>query len=78
MNTFSDQLFLQDKYIFSTATDLEELLLENKKLVGWSMYFFEANSSSKQLLFQKKNVFRSRYFLRTVTFSEKVNLRTAS
>ena len=39
------------------------------------MYFFEAGSSSKQLHFQKKNFFRSRYFLRTVTFCEKLVLR---
>ena len=38
------------------------------------MYFFEADSSFIQLLFQNKN-FRSSYFLRTVTFSEELVLR---
>ena len=31
---------------------------------------FEAGASSEQLFFQKKNFFRSRYFLKTVTFTE--------
>ena len=39
------------------------------------MHFFEAGSFYEQLLFQKKKIFRSRYFLRTVTFSEKLVLR---
>ena len=36
---------------------------------------FEAGSSFEQLIFQKKNFFRGTYFLRTVTFSEKLVLR---
>ena len=39
------------------------------------MYFYEAGSSSKQLHFQKNNFFRSRNFLRTATFPEKLVLR---
>ena len=44
------------------------------------MYFFEAGTSSEQPLFlkflvQKKNFFRSRYFLKTVASSGKLVLR---
>ena len=37
------------------------------------MYFFEAGISSKELLF-RKNFFRSKYFLKTVTYLEKLVL----
>ena len=44
------------------------------------MYFFEVGTSSEQPLFQKflvqkKNFFRSRYFLKRVAFSGKLVLR---
>ena len=39
------------------------------------MCFSEAGSSSEQLIFQKKIFLRSRCFLRTVTFSEKLVVR---
>ena len=38
------------------------------------MYFFKVSTSSEQLLFQKKNFFLSKYFLKTFTFS--IVLRT--
>ena len=38
------------------------------------MYFSEAGTFSEPILFQKKNIFKSRYFLQTVFFAEKLLL----
>ena len=73
-NTFPDQLLLEDEYFsgyFSiTATVTEEGFFSPESVIIQSMYFFEAGASCKQLLFQKKNFFSSRYTLKTVTFSD--------
>ena len=39
------------------------------------MHFFQASTSAEQLLFRKKNIFRSGYFLSAVTFSEMLVMR---
>ena len=59
-NTFSDQLLLEYKCFFSTAT----IMFQRSYFCRiQNIYFFDADSSSKELLFQKKNLFRSRCFL---------------
>ena len=39
------------------------------------MHFFQASTSAEQLLFRKKKIFRSGYFLSAVTFSEMLVMR---
>ena len=57
INSFSVKLHFW-KNFFSRMSNYSEHVL------------FGAGASSEQLLFQKKNFFRSRYFLKTVTFPE--------
>ena len=59
-------IFLQHSYI-GGATSSEQVIIQN-------MYFFEAGTLSEQLFFQKKNFFRSKCFLKAVTFIEKLVL----
>ena len=74
-SSFSDQLRLADKYFLAQLLLCFREPTSSGLVIIQNMYFPEVGVASKQPLFQRNNFFRSRYFLRAVTFSEMLVLR---
>ena len=62
-NKFSDQLLLEDKFFFSTATTSEELFLRKKELDYAEYVLFQRWSSPEHATFSEEELFKGWVFL---------------
>ena len=70
-NYFLKETFFLIRYVLRINTFWAQLLFRRSffsRMSNHNLYFFEARAFSEQLLFQKRNFLRSRYFLGRVTF----------